>query len=188
MAAESQRLAARVLVAHQRCAGCRWGLHRLHRVRTGPTGRQPDTDGDRQAVHRACRSWERGHRLPSCPDDVSGDAACTRAPVRSPDRDGAIDDAAWLTRRSRTNTHAPSGEGEGSAPVAEIPVGRRPESRVLVSSVLLQVATLVRARPLARSRQRLVHEEAGPKRCQKRWTLRCLLFRQGPPGRHGKTL
>jgi len=48
--------------------------------------------GGRQGGHRACRSWERRHELPSRPDDVSGGEARTHTPVRSPDRDGAIGD------------------------------------------------------------------------------------------------
>ncbi len=38
-------------------------------------------------------------RLPSCPDDVSGDEARTHAPVRSPDRDGDIDDGDLASTR-----------------------------------------------------------------------------------------
>jgi hypothetical protein len=64
--------------------------------------------GHRQGGHRACRSWARRHELPSCPDDVSGDEARTYAPVRSPDRDGDIDDDDLDNQGGNERTHARS--------------------------------------------------------------------------------
>ncbi len=98
---------------------CRWGLQRPHHVRTNRC-----EWGERQGGHRACRSWARRHELPSCPDDVSGDEARTHAPVRSPDRDGDIDDGD-LNDQEVTNEHtravrrnANGGAWAGSDPAA----------------------------------------------------------------------
>jgi len=98
MVAESQRLAARGLAAHQRRARVPVKLQRPHRVRTGPTGRQLDTDGDakgftgsvgpRKDVTDCCRVRT-----------TSLETRRTQAPVRSPDRDGDIDDDDWVTGR-----------------------------------------------------------------------------------------
>src|SRR5262245_41314739 len=52
---------------------------------------------------------EKTSRVPSRPDDVSGGEASTHAPVRSPDRDGTIDDGGLASPGGDERTRAESG-------------------------------------------------------------------------------